>query len=205
MSTYPIKATALLLVDPFNDFLAPGGKLYDATKTTIEGTNLVENIEQLIITARAHHMLVVYVPHHHIEKGDYMNWKFMAPSHTGSKQVMLFEKNTWGAEFHPALQPREGDLIAQHHWTASGFANTDLDFLLRQHNIDHIVLAGMRANTCIDSTARYGVELGYHVTLIKDAIGAFNAEEVRVTIETNFPHYGHTLLTTAAFRKALNS
>lgn len=204
MGTYPVTTTALLLVDPFNDFLAPGGKLYDATKTTVEGTNLVANMEQLIATARAHQILVVYVPHHHIEEGDYRNWKFMAPSHTGSKQVMLFEQNTWGAEFHSALQPQQGDLIAQHHWTASGFAHTDLDFLLRQHNIDHIVLAGMRANTCIDSTARYGVELGYHVTLIKDAIGAFNIEEIRVTVETNFPHYGHALLGTAAFLAALN-
>jgi nicotinamidase-related amidase len=205
MNMYPVTTTALLLVDPFNDFLSPGGKLYEATKTTLEGTNVVENIAQLIAAARAHHMLVVYVPHHHTKEGDYRNWKFMAPSHAGSKQVMLFEKNTWGAEFHPALQPQEGDLIAQHHWTASGFANTDLDFLLRQHNIDHIVVAGMRANTCIDSTARYGVELGYHVTLIKDGIGAFNAEEIRVTVETNFPNYGHALLSTATFQQALNS
>ena len=204
MYMYPVANTALLLVDPFNDFLSPGGKLYNATKTTVEGTNLVENIAQLIATARAHDILVVYVPHHHIEEGDYKNWKFMAPSHTGSKQVTLFEKNTWGAEFHPALQPQEGDLIAQYHWTASGFANTDLDFLLRQHNIDHIVVAGMRANTCIDSTARYGVELGYHVTLIKDGIGAFNVEEIRVTVETNFPHYGHGLLSTEAFQAVLN-
>ena len=64
--------------------------------------------------------------------------------------------------------------------------------------------AGMRANTCIDSTARYGVELGYHVTLIKDGIAAFNWEEIKATVETNFPNYGHSLLSTEEFIKTIN-
>lgn len=40
----------------------------------------------------------------------------------------------------------------------SGFANTDLDFQLRQKAISHVILAGMTANTCLDSTARYARE-----------------------------------------------
>jgi nicotinamidase-related amidase len=100
--------------------------------------------------------------------------------------------------------PQSGDLIAQNYcWTASGFANTNLDFLLKQHNIDHVVIAGMKANTCIDTTSRYAVELGYHTTLIKDAIAAFNWEEIKATVEVNFPNYGHTLLSTEEFIDAL--
>jgi nicotinamidase-related amidase len=76
--------------------------------------------------------------------------------------------------------------------------------LLRQHGIEYIIVAGMRANTCIDSTARYGVELGYHVTLISDAIGAFNWEEVKATTQITFPNYGHSLLTTKEFIEDLN-
>jgi nicotinamidase-related amidase len=96
-----------------------------------------------------------------------------------------------------------GDLIAQNHWAARGFANTNLDFLLKQHNIDHVVIVGMKANTCIDTTARYTVELGYHISLIKDAIAAFNCEEIKATVEVNFPNYGHTLLSTEEFIDAL--
>jgi nicotinamidase-related amidase len=36
----------------------------------------------------------------------------------------LFEKGSWGGEFHPELLPQGGDLISQKHWNASGFANT---------------------------------------------------------------------------------
>ena len=190
---------ALVVVDPFNDFLSEGGKLYSYAKETLEGNKVVENIKLLLETARNRNILVIYAPHRHTAKGDYMNWKFLSPSHEGSKNTTVFEKGSWGAEFHPDLLPKNGDLIAQNHWTGSGFANTDLDFLLRMHNIDHIVLCGMRANTCIDSTARFGVELGYHVTLIRDAIGAFNWEEIKATTEINFPNYGHKILSTEEF------
>lgn len=204
MSSYNPQKMALVLVDPFNDFLSEGGKLYSLTKETVEGTGMIKNIKSLLNAAREKKIQIIYAPHHHTQKHDYLNWKFMSPSHLGSQNIMLFEKGTWGAEFHPELVAQEGDLIAQNHWTGSGFANTDLDFLLRQHNIDHIVLAGMKANTCIDSTARFGVELGYHVTLIKDGIAAFNWEEIKATVETNFPNYGHVLLSTEEFIKKLN-
>jgi len=194
--------TALILVDPFNDFLSEGGKLYTLTKETVEGTALISNLKTLIAGARERKIKVVYAPHHHTEKGDYLNWRFLSPSHYGSQKVVLFEKDSWGAQFHPELQPEEGDIITQNHWTGSAFANTDMDLLLRMHHIDRLLIAGMRANTCIDSTARYGVELGYHVTLIKDGIAAFNWEEIRATVEVTFPNYGHALLTTKEFTES---
>lgn len=199
------KRTALIVVDPFNDFLSEGGKLWSYTKETVLGVGLVQNLKKLVDAARSNGIQVIYTPHHHVQKGDYLNWKFMAPSHTGSKNTMVFEKGSWGAEFHPLLTAREGDLVAQNHWTASGFANTDLDFLLKLHDIDHIAIAGMRANTCIDSTARYGVELGYHVTLIKDGIAAFAWEEIKATTEITFPNYGHALLSTDDFIKQISN
>jgi nicotinamidase-related amidase len=108
----------------------------------------------------------------------------------------MFEKGSWSEEFHPELSLKEGDLIVQNHWTASGFTNTNLDFLLKQYTIDHVVITGMRVNTCIDTTARYAVELGYHRTVIKDGIAAFNWDEIKATVQVNFPSYGHALLST---------
>ena len=35
---------------------------------------------------------------------------------------------------------------------SSYFANTDLDYQLRQRDITHLVFAGMAANTCLEST-----------------------------------------------------
>ena len=47
---------------------------------------------------------------------------------------------------------------------------------LKKHGLHKVIVIGLLANTCIDSTVRYAVELGYEVTLIKDAIAAFTWE-----------------------------
>lgn len=44
-------------------------------------------------------------------------------------------------------------------YNASSFANTDLEYQLRQHDITHIVLAGLTTNTCVESTARAAREM----------------------------------------------
>ena len=202
--SYPADATALLLGDPFNDFISEGGKLWGAVKETAEATNTVANLVRLSESARSAGIKVIYVPHHLTEEHDYKDWKFKNLVHRGIERLSIFEKGSWGGEFHPELQPQEGDLIAGEHWTSSGFANTDLDMLLKQHGIDHVVIAGIRANTCVEATGRYAVELGYHTSLISDAIAAFNWDEMRATIEINFPSFGHGVLTTEQFVAGLH-
>lgn len=49
---------------------------------------------------------------------------------------------------------------------------------LKKHGIHKVIVIGCIANTCIEATVRYAVELGYEVTLIKDAIAAFRCEEM---------------------------
>jgi len=196
---YPVESTALLLVDPFNDFISEGGKLWGAVKETAETTNTVANLVRLKEAARNAGIKVIYVPHHLTEEHDYKDWKFKNSVHRGIERLSIFEKGSWGGDFHPELQPQEGDLVAGEHWTSSGFANTDLDMLLKQHGIDHVVIAGIRANTCVEATGRYAVELGYHTSLISDAIAAFTWDEMKATIEINFPAFGHGVLTTDEF------
>jgi nicotinamidase-related amidase len=45
----------------------------------------------------------------------------------------------------------------------------------------------MLANTCIEWTGRFGMELGYHVTLVKDATAAFSREAMHAAHEINGP------------------
>jgi len=52
--------------------------------------------------------------------------------------------------------------IALEHWAQNGFANTDLDAQLKQHGISKLIMVGFIANSCVEATARFGMELGYH-------------------------------------------
>jgi nicotinamidase-related amidase len=113
-----------------------------------------------------------------------------------------FEVGTWGGEFNPEFGPRDGDVVIKEHWAQSGFANTDLDLQLKRHGIQKIILVGVIANSCIESTGRYGMELSYHVTLVKDATAAFSAAAMQAA-ETNAPMFAHAILTTEELLKRL--
>jgi nicotinamidase-related amidase len=57
------------------------------------------------------------------------------------------------------------------------FSNSDLDEVLRKHNIRHIFFAGLDGTTSVARTARSAQALGYRVTFIQD--GIFTAFEDR--------------------------
>jgi nicotinamidase-related amidase len=62
--------------------------------------------------------------------------------------------------------------------------------------VGRVVLIGMLANTCIESAGRFGMELGYHVTLVKDATAASSREAMHAAHEINGPTFAHAILTT---------
>ena len=108
----------------------------------------------------------------------------------------FYEAGTFGGEWHPEFGPRAGDVVSSEHWGMSGFAHTDLDQQLRQHGIDNIILAGMTAPGCVEGTGRYAMELGYAVTLVKDATAAFSPELQHAATELTGPLYAEAVLRT---------
>lgn len=73
---------------------------------------------------------------------------------------------------------------------------------LKQHGIQKIVLVGFIANSCVEATARFGMELGFHVTLIKDATAAFNPECMEAA-RVSSVLYAHASITTNELLAAL--
>jgi nicotinamidase-related amidase len=194
---YPKGATALLIVDPYNDFLSEGGKIYPAIKGIAEEVGLLDNLRAIQAAVRAAGVQVIFVPHRRWEKGDYEGWDHPNPTQRLIMQRHSFARGEWGGEWHPDFIPQEGDIIAHEHWAQSGFANTDLDFQLKQHGISHVILVGLLANTCIESTARFAMELGYHVTLVRDATAAFTHEMMHAAHHLNGPTYAHASVNTS--------
>lgn len=195
--TYPKNRTALLLVDPYNDFMSAGGKLYDAIKETADAVGMFDHLRALLSTVRSAGMPVFILPHHRSKPDDFDGWQHINPVQAAAKQAQVFAEGTWGGEWHPEFGPKVGDVIIHEHWAQSSFANTDLDAQLKQHGIARIILVGFVANTCIESTGRYGMEMGYHVTLVRDATAAFSHEAMHAAHEINGPSFAHAILTTA--------
>ena len=51
-ATYAKGETALLIVDPYNDFLSPGGKLYEPAKAVIESVGTVDHLHAVVAAVR---------------------------------------------------------------------------------------------------------------------------------------------------------
>ena len=186
----------VLVVDPYNDFLSPGGKLYPLFKEVAESVEMLAHMRQIVSAARLAAIPIVFVPHHRWEPGDYTTWKYPSPYQLASAKRESFAKGSWGGEFHPDFRVQPGDMVSKEHWGSSGFANTDLDQQLKQHGIQRLVLIGMIANTCIEVTGRFGMELGYQVTLVTDATAAASREAMQAAHEINGPTFAHAMLTT---------
>src|SRR5207247_4905439 len=107
-----------------------------------------------------------------------------------------FEHGTWGGEIRKEFEPRPGEIVAQEHWCTSGFANTYLDLQLKKHGIHQLIVMGLIAHTCVEATVRYAAELGYEVTMVKDATADYSDEEMHAALDINIPNYATAIVTT---------
>ncbi|MGW2560837.1 isochorismatase family cysteine hydrolase [Streptomyces sp. NPDC001514] len=202
---YEAHRTGLLLVDPYNDFLSQGGQIWPQLEPVATEVGLLDNLRAVTEAARGAGIRVFIVPHRRWQPGDYDDWAHPNPTQVRIHDRHTFAKGTWGGEFHPDLTPGDGDVVIKEHWAQSGFANTDLDFQLKQHGITHVIATGVLANTCVESTGRYAMELGYHVTLVRDATAAFTKEMLHAAHDLNGPTYAHAITTTADVITALTT
>jgi nicotinamidase-related amidase len=162
-------ATGLVLVDPYNDVLSEGRKMWPRTRDVVESTGTVEHLRELLTGFRAAGLPVFVAPHRRWRPGDTSRWQRAARTHRG-------------------LADRGRRALGM-----NGFAGTDLDLQLRQHGVQHVVLAGMTASGCVEGTGRYALELGYSVTLVRDATAAFRPELLHAVTDLTGPFWAETI------------
>jgi len=190
------ETTAILVIDPYNDFISEGGKIWDRIKNVAEATDTVPHMSQVVAAARQAGLRIFYALHHRYRPGDYESWKYIAPIQKAAMQRKTFEYGTWGGEIRTEFAPKPGDIVAQEHWGSSGFANTDLDLLLKRHAIQRLIVIGLIAHTCVEATVRFAAELGYEVTVVKDATADYSNEYMHAALATNLPSYANAIVTT---------
>ncbi len=101
-----------------------------------------------------------------------------------------------GGRIRREFAPQPGDIVALEHWCSSGFANTDLDVQLKQHGLHQLIVIGLLAHTCVESTVRFAAELGYQTTVVRDATASYSGEEMHAALDINLPNYASAMVTT---------
>ena len=188
--------TALLVIDPYNDFMSEGGKIWPRIRAVAEANGCVPHMLQVLDAARKAKLRVFYAMHHRYRPGDYETWKYIAPIQRAAWKNKSFEYGTWGGEFRAEFVPNSGEVVASEHWCSSGFANTDLDLQFKKHGIHQLIVIGLIAHTCIEATVRYAAELGYEVTVVRDATADYSDEMMRAALDINMPNYASAIVTT---------
>jgi nicotinamidase-related amidase len=203
--TYEKEITALLVIDPYNDFISEGGKVWDRIKAVAEANHCVAHMAQLLNAARKSGLRVFYALHRRYRPGDYETWKYIAPVQKAAWSRKTFEFGTWGGEIRSEFEPRPGDIVALEHWGSSGFANTDLDLQLKKHGIHKLIVMGLIAHTCVEATVRYAAELGYEVTMVKDATASYSDDHMHAALEVNIPNYASAIVSTGEIVDSIGS
>ncbi len=204
LSAYPVGKTALVVVDPFNDFLSKGGLAWPLVKKSVQKLGTIQHIEELLRFARERSIKVVYAPHHRYRKGSHSERKYLHPVQVAQLGFgNIFSLGKWGGEFLDSLAPKENEFVASEHSCSSGFAGTDLHDHLKKEGITHLIIIGMATNSCIEATARSAIDLDYHVTLVIDAVAAFSALEHDQAISERYPLLANIVGTTKDIKEKM--
>jgi ureidoacrylate peracid hydrolase len=203
--TYEKELTALLVIDPYNDFISEGGKVWGRIRAVAEGNHCVPHMLQVLNAARKAGLRVFYALHHRYRPGDYGTWKYIAPIQNDAWAHKTFEYGTWGGEIRSEFEPKPVDIVAAEHWCSSGFANTDLDLQLKKYGIHQLIVIGLIAHTCVEATVRFAAELGYQVTMVRDATADYSDEHMHAALAVNLPNYASAIVSTNEIVESISS
>lgn len=206
----PADRTAIVLIEPQNDFLSPGGTMYTYIKDQLEKRNVIANLKNLLDQARGK-VKIFYVPFHPFEKG-FPELKEGGPGREGLRGIEIDMEADWGTgawlkgtpgpEIVDELKPQPGDIIVEGKKTLDAFHSTALDYLLRANEIEHVAFAGFHTNWCVESSARSAYDKAYRVIVLSDCTGTDTQEEQDYAEKYIFPRIGR-VMTSKEFLEAL--
>ncbi len=183
--------SALILVDIQNDFM-PGGSLAvsDGDKVVAVANTLMAKVDLVVATQDFHpanHSS--FASNNDGSVGDVVKLN-------GLDQILWPDhcvQGTGGAELVDDLDGAEIDVIVQKGTDVgidsySGFFDngrkkaTELDDVLKKHNIDAVYIVGLATDYCVKYTALDAVSLGFETFLVKDGARGVNISEGDVDI-----------------------
>ena len=98
---------------------------------------------------------------------------------------------------HPGIGPTEDDLVVTKS-RVGAFSGTDLDLLLRAHEVDTLILFGIATSGVVLSTALHAADLDYRVVVIKDCCADLDPDAHSFLLEKILPRQA-TVISSSEF------
>lgn len=150
---------AVIVVDVQNDF-CPGGAL-----AVPEGDEVIASLNALL--RRADCLIVATRDWHPANHCSFTAQGGIWPAHCVAE--------TWGADFHPALDRSRLQVIVSKatepdQESYSGFEGTALAEILRKRRVNRVLIGGLATDYCVKATALDARKAGFEVIVLEDAI-----------------------------------
>ncbi len=114
----------------------------------------------------------------------------------------FFLPGTPGVDFHPNVQPRPGEPIVQKNFPNS-FRDTPLLDVLRELQVNRLIICGMQTNMCIDATTRAAADYGFECLVAADACAARNLTFDGLTVPAEQVHHAFLAALNGSYAKVL--
>ena len=178
------KHTALLVIDPQNDFCASDGaavKLMGLDVSRVQSA--IQPLNSLIEKAREAGLMIVWT--RSLVDPDKARPSFKARSFildAKAEDIELVRAGSNGAEWYSGVVKPLPDeyIVTKYHYDA--FEDTDLALLLGSRGIKTLLMTGFITNVCVETTARHGYIKGYYIVVVSDCTDTGTEEEHEATL-----------------------
>lgn len=173
------ETTALILVDVIDSFFRPGmPNHYVGVETALDP------LRRLLAAARSHGRLIVHAAERHRPGLDDFEWKKLPHHHfVGAPDAKVVD----GFELDG---PREV-LVPKRRYSA--FFATDLALLLREQQIERVVVAGVKTNVCIRATVQDAFANGFEPIVPREATNSNRPHLAAASLEDIERYFGRVV------------
>lgn len=181
--SFDLNKTAVIVVDMQNDFGAENGMFHRAGIDISMIQAAVAPTAKVLTAAKLSRIPIIYLKmgfHADLSNAgskdspNYMRHQMLgvgavvqAPDDSTSRILI---RDTWNTDILTALAPQPEDIVLYKH-RFSGFYETELDTLLKQRDIKHLIVTGCTTSVCVDATIRDAMYRDYSCILLEDCTG----------------------------------
>src|SRR3990167_1337328 len=180
--------SALLLIDMQRDFLEPGGFGESLGNDVSLLRDCIEPCRAVLAAARAQGWLVIHTREGHrpdlsdappakINSG-HPSVRIGAPGPMG--RILI--RGEAGHDIIPELYPIAGEPVIDKPGKGS-FYQTDLELILKNRNIDTLLVGGVTMEVCVHTSVREANDRGFRCVVLADCCGSYFPEFHRIALQ----------------------
>jgi len=173
-------SSLLLIIDFINEIVNPKSKA-GVCANYVKRYNVIKKTNQAIQYACDKNIPIVFVKVGFSD--DYKECPRNSPMFGKLPELGLLKLSSWGCEFHPDLAVTENDQVIVKH-RVSAYYNTKLPDILKEKNIDTVVISGVSTNMTVELTSKELHDRDYNVIVLEDACGAADETIHQASIQT---------------------